>query len=127
MRKDVPGVSSPEMTKPVVPFAPAAARDVVTQKGERRMAEQRDETRSAAVLVHLAGGVRRVAVDGLDVVGDAAVRVVLQLPAEGADRTVDLDPFVDVAAYPARPATIVQAELMIGVPVGRPDPAPEVP
>ena len=41
------------------------------------MREQRDETRSPAVFVHLACGVRGVAVDGLDVIRDGLVDVVI--------------------------------------------------
>ena len=62
--------------------AEAAAGDVVAQEGERRMAGELQQAGAPAVLVHLPRGQRRVAVDRLEVLGDVAVGVVLDLAAQ---------------------------------------------
>ena len=77
------------MMKPGVPSRMPPRDDVVAQEGERRMAGQLQQPGAAAALAHLARGVGGVAVDGLEVIGDVAVGVVLQLAAQLADRSVD--------------------------------------
>ena len=49
------------------------------------MAGDLQQPGAAAALVHLPRGVRRVAIDRFEVIGDVAVREVLQLAAQPAD------------------------------------------
>ena len=93
--------------------------------GGRRCCEQ---ARAPAVLVHLPRRQRRVSIDRLEMIGDVAVGVVLQLAAQRADRArrtrhrlVDVD-----AASSRADAPVVQAQLPVGIPVGRADPAPQI-
>ena len=60
--------------------------DVVAEKGQRRMTGQLQQSGAAAGLVHLPGGIGRIAVDGLEMVRDVAVGEVLELAAQPADR-----------------------------------------
>src|SRR4051794_41700999 len=82
---------------------------------------------AAALLVHLPRGERGVAIDRLEVFGDVAVRVMLQLFAHPADGSVDGERLVDVAARPLRSPSIVEPELVVRVPIRRTNPAPEMP
>ena len=76
---------------------------------------------------HLLGGERRVAVDGGEVIADVAIGVVLQVVrAAGPARRPELHRLVDAPAVPLAGAAVVEAQLVVGIPVGAADPAPEV-
>ena len=78
----------------------AAFEQVVAQEGQRRVAGDLQPAGAAAILVHLACGVGRVAIDRFQVIGDVAVREVLQLFAKPADPAVDAQRFVHVTSGP---------------------------
>ena len=67
------------MMNPGMPSRNAAACQVVAQEGERRVADKVPHRRPASSLVHLASRVGRIAIDGLQVIGDVAVGEVLEL------------------------------------------------
>src|SRR5438093_10983665 len=59
-------------------------------------------------------------------IADVAVCVVLQLAAQATYLSPNGDRFVHVPAGPLRRAAIVKAQLVVGVPVGRTNPASEM-
>src|SRR5262245_52139818 len=87
--------------------ADAALRDVVAQKGQWRMAGELEHARSAAAFLHLFRRVGRVPIDGLEMFGDIAVRVVFELAVEPSDAAVDADRFVHILSGPPREPAIV--------------------
>src|SRR5215208_3785675 len=84
--------------------------------------------RRVPALVHpLIRNQRGVRIDLLEVVRDAAVGVVLQLTLEERGCSArEPEGFVYAQTIPAPGTTIVEAELVVGEPVGRPDPATQV-
>src|SRR5262249_18629522 len=97
--------------------AESAAHDVVAQEREERMDGEVDGRGAAAGFVHLARRERRVAVDRLQVIGDVAVGVVLQLAPQPADFAAHGHCFVDVRSGPLRRPPVVEAQLVVRVPV----------
>src|ERR1035437_900899 len=91
------------------------------------MAGQLQPAGAAAVFLHLARGVRRGAIDRLEMIGDVAIREVLELAAQHARTAADRDRLVYVPAGPLGGAAIVQPQLKVGIPVGGADPATEMP
>jgi hypothetical protein len=102
------------------------AQDEVSQERRGRMEQQVGDAGTAAVLEHLPGRQRRVAVDAIEVVAQVAVRVVQQFVAQASGRSVHLHRLVDVPPGPPGAATIVEACLEIRVEVGRANPASQV-
>src|SRR5262249_508015 len=82
--------------------ADASARDVVAQEGEGRMRREIERARPSPRFVHLAGGVGRVAIDRLEMIGNVTIREVLELAAELAGRAAHVDRLVHVASGPPR-------------------------
>jgi hypothetical protein len=88
--------------------------------------EQVERRRPSPLGGHVRGGQRGVAVDGPDVVREIAIGEMLDLAVQArgfareADRLVYLPRFIPLAE-----TTIVQAELPVGIPVGRSDPTAE--
>src|SRR5438046_5656738 len=109
------------------PVSKSTTREVVAQKRERRVQRQPRQSRARALLVHLAGGKCRVSIDGLQVVGDVAVWEMLQLAGQTADAPTNDDPLVDVPTGPRSRASVVEAKLVVRIPVGRANPSPQVP
>src|SRR5262249_31318024 len=107
--------------------ADAAARNVIAQECQRRMAGELQQARATAGFLHLHGGVRRVAIDGLEVIGNIAIRVVFDLAVEATDGAVDGDRFVHVLSGPPGTAAIVEPQLIVGIPIGGANPATEMP
>lgn len=62
-----------------------------------------------AGLVHLLRGVRGIAIDCLEVIGDIVIREVLQLAAQLSNRAADRHRFVHVASGPFSRPAVVQA------------------
>ena len=92
------------------------------------MAGDLQQAGAPAALVHLARGVGRVAVDRLEMIGDVAVGVVLQLAAQlRRPRRAPSPPRARSCRSTRADAPVVEAQLIVGIPVGRPDPAAEVP
>ena len=91
------------------------------------MAADLQEAGAAPFLVHLPRRVRRVPVDGLEMIGDVAKGEVLQLSAQPPDRALHGHGLVHVAAGPLGGAAIVEAKLIVGIPVGAPDPPAQMP
>ena len=90
------------------------------------MNEQIDDAGTLSVRVHLSCGERGVAIHAEEMLGEIAIRVMLQLARQIADRAVDLDRLVHVHAIPPRSAAIVEPQLVIGIHVGRAQPAAEI-
>src|SRR5947209_8145751 len=80
-----------------------------------------------AALVHLSRRPRRVTIDRLEMIADVAVREMLQLTTQASDRPAHGHRFVHVAPGPLSRATVVEPQLVIGIPVGRPHPASQMP
>ena len=80
---------------------------------------------AASCFVHLAGGERRVAIDRLEVIGDVAVRVVVQLVLQASDGALAATDSCTYAPVHGG-ASIVEPQLIVGVPVGGANPPSEV-
>ena len=106
--------------------AEAAAQQVVAQEGERRVAHDLQSAGAAPASCIWLGGERRVAIDRLEVIGDVAIGVVLQLAAQASDGAVDGAPTRARTAGPLGGASIVEPQLLVGVPVGGANPASEM-
>ena len=79
-----------------------------------------------AVLEHLPRRQRRVAIHRLQMMREVAIGVMLQLAAQLPDRARRRAPIRARSGRSTRAAAIVQAQLVVGIPVGRSDPAAEV-
>ena len=114
------------MMKPAA-VADAAPQDVVAQERRRRMQDEIGQSRAAAVLEHLLG--RQASCSDPSFRGGARCRG--RRSAADRDRARRpgrrRDRFVHAPELPARAAPIVEAELIVRIPVGRADPAAEVP
>ena len=76
--------------------------------------------------VHLPRRQRRVAVDAIELIAQVAKRVVLQLVRQLTRPARRRSPTRARTAVPARRAPVVQPRLIVGIEVGRPDPASEM-
>src|SRR5581483_2775723 len=90
------------------------------------MHEDLDRTRAVSCLVHLHRRQRRVLVDPFDLIAQVLERVMLEIVRELRRRSVDLHRFMDVAALPPAGPAVVEAHLVVGIEVRRPDPAAEM-
>src|SRR5262249_44124574 len=104
-----------------------AFQHVISKKGERRMYRDPGRRGTAAVFVHLLCRQRRVALDGIHVLGDITIGEMLQFSPQPVDRADDVNAFVDVPANPPSASSIVETKLVIRIPVRGPDPSPEMP
>src|SRR5204862_7874600 len=78
LEKDVVGVHDRDYeARPTV--AKAAFQNVVLQEGNRRANEKIDDTRTQAARLHLSGGESGVAIHSDQMLGEIAIRVMLQL------------------------------------------------
>src|SRR5206468_3155990 len=93
----------------------------------RRVHDEIHNPRLAALRVHLLGSERRVTIHRRMMMTDVAIGVVLEILCEVADRAVRVDRLVDEPLWPICAATIVEAKLIVGIPVGGANPAPQVP
>ena len=89
----------------------------------RRAARSASGPVAPAVLEHLPRRQARVPVDRAQVVRHVAVRVVLQVRPQPAGSPSACDRLVDVPPGPLRAAPVVEPQLVVGVPVGRSNPA----
>ncbi len=91
------------------------------------MADQLQESCPPAALEHLTRGMGGVSVDGIEMIGDVPIGEVMQFSAQLADTTLYLDRLVHMPTGPfARPA-VVEAQLIIRIPVRGADPSAQVP
>jgi hypothetical protein len=82
-------------------------RDVVPQEGQRRVAGYLRTSTTPAALVHLTRRIRGVPVNRLQMIGEVAIRTVLELAAQISDRAIHRDGLVNIAAGPScRPAIV---------------------
>ena len=107
--------------------ADAAPQHVVAQERRRRMQREIGQPPPAGPLRTSARPPASCTGPSSRGGGDVAVGEVLQVVAQLADRAVGLHRFVDAAQLPARAPPVVEAQLVVGVPVGRANPAAEVP
>ena len=72
-------------------------------------------------------GERRVAIDGGEVVRNVAIGVVLQRVVQQPGRPTQLDGLMHRPSVPTACTPVVETQLIVRIPVGRPDPAADVP
>ena len=82
--------------------------------------------RTPMPLEHLTRGQRRVVIHRLPVMRDVTIGVVQQLAAQCVDGAVGLHRFVHEMTGPSRPCAVIEAQLVVGIPVGRANPSAQV-
>ena len=126
LQKDVVRVEARD-EKARGPVAEPAPHDVVAQECRRRMHHDLDGVGAPAFAEPLFGRQRRVMVDADDVIGNVAVGVVLKIvPQRRRPSSRQLHRLVHALAVEPPDAAIVEAQLIVRIPVRAADPASEI-
>ena len=104
-----------------------APHDVVAQERRGRMDGDLERIGSPSLRIPFLGGKRRVVIDAGDVIRDVAIRVVLEVVMERARTSLfQLHRLVHALAVEAADTSIVEPQLIVGIPIGSANPAAQV-